>query len=81
MSDTWIVIGRNNWLLVGSSMAGDGAARLMSLKATCKENRVEPWGYLKDVLSVIPRGRNVQKLLRDAWLAANRKRWHIADQR
>ena len=33
--------------------------------------------YLKDVLSAIPHGRNVQELLPDTWLAANpEKRWH-----
>ena len=44
-----IAIGRKNWLFVGSERAGHGAAVLTSLVASCKNNHVEPWAYLKDV--------------------------------
>jgi transposase len=44
-----IAIGRKNWLFVGSERAGHRAAILTSLVASCKNNFVEPWAYLKDV--------------------------------
>ena len=77
-----IAIGRKNWLFVGSEAAGHRAARLMSLIASCKENRVEPWAYLKDVLQKLPTDPNLETLLPDAWLEQNpQHRWSIADQR
>ena len=77
-----IAIGRKNWLFVGSAEAGHRAARLMSLVATCKENRIDPWHYLQEVLRDLPRGRSLGELLPEAWQQANPEhRWHIADTR
>lgn len=77
-----VAIGRKNWLFVGSSLAGDRAAKLMSLVASCKANRVEPWAYLRDVFTYLPRGTDPADLLPDKWLEQNpRHRWNIADQR
>jgi hypothetical protein len=44
-----IAIGRKNWLFVGSRMAGERSAILTSLIASCKNNLVEPWAYLRDL--------------------------------
>ena len=49
-----IAIGRKNWLFVGSERAGQGAAVLTTLVASCKNNLVEPWAYLKDVFEKMP---------------------------
>ena len=80
-----IAIGRKNWLFVGSEQAGDRAAILTSLIASCKNNFVEPWAYLKDVLSKLPQQTSDQELyamLPDQWLTKNPdKRWEIALQR
>lgn len=77
-----VAIGRKNWLFVGSSLAGDRAAKLMSLVASCKANRVEPWAYLRDVFTRLPLGTDPADLLPDKWLEQNpRHRWNIADQR
>jgi transposase len=43
-----VAIGRKNWLFVGSRQAGERSARLMSLIASCKHNRVEPDSWLAD---------------------------------
>jgi transposase len=48
-----IAIGRKNWLFAGSNNGGDTAAAIYSLIETAKLNGVEPWAYLKKVLSVI----------------------------
>jgi hypothetical protein len=54
----------------------------MSLIATCKANRVEPWAYLRDVFTRLPAGSPLDDLLPDRWLTANpQHRWTIADHR
>jgi transposase len=77
-----IAIGRKNWLFVGSKQAGSRAAWLLSLIASCKANRVEPWAYLRDVFTRLPTAVPLDELLPDRWLTANpQHRWTIADHR
>lgn len=80
-----VAIGRKNWLFVGSPMAGERAAILMSLVASCKSTSVEPWAYLKDLFTRLPAlgtADELQSLLPNHWLAANpTHRWKIAEQR
>lgn len=80
-----VAIGRKNWLFVGSPIAGQRAAILMSLLASCKQNGVEPWAYLRDVFTRLPNwpaNQPMDELLPDAWLAAHpTHRWTIADRR
>ena len=77
-----VAIGRKNWLFVGSERAGGRAANLMTLIASCKDNRVEPWEYLRDVLTRLPDGVDLETLLPDVWLQQHpQHRWNIADQR
>ena len=83
--DTLVFTGRKNWLFVGSPRAGQRAAVLTSLMASCKNNLVEPWAYLKDVFERMahqPTDAELTELLPDAWLSANpTRRWDIADKR
>ena len=77
-----VAIGRKNWLFVGSKAAGQRAAILMSLIATCKANLVEPWAWLKDVLTQLPRGVSLESLLPHNWLLSHpQHRWTIAERR
>jgi len=84
-----VAIGRKNWLFVGSEQAGARAARLMSLIASCKDNRVEPWAYLRDLFTQLPTLvcvdgdlAELDSLLPDRWLATHpQHRWTIADRR
>ena len=80
-----IAIGRKNWLFVGSHAAGDRAAILASVIASCKENETEPWAYLRDILTRLPHkpvGDELATLLPDQWLHANpTHRWNIAQRR
>jgi transposase len=46
-------IGRKNWLFVGSDRGGRTAATLFSLVASAKRHELEPWAYLRDVLSCL----------------------------
>lgn len=49
-----LVIGRKNWLFAGSHDGGKNAALLYSLIETCKLNGINPFAYLKDVLTRLP---------------------------
>lgn len=46
-----VVIGRKNWLFAGNESGARRAAIIFSLIVTCKQNGVEPFAYLKDVLA------------------------------
>ena len=58
-----------NWLFIGSELAGQRAAMVMSLVQSAKMNGVEPWAYLRDVLARIhshPNSR-IEELLPHRW--------------
>ena len=48
-----IAIGRNNWMFLGSDNGGRTAAILFSFIASCQRHDVEPFAYLRDVLTRI----------------------------
>jgi hypothetical protein len=69
-----VAIGRKNWLFVGAVAGGKTAAVLLSFTSTCQRLGVEPWAYLRDVLSrlpSLPADRHAE-LLPDRWQAARR---------
>jgi len=47
-------IGKKNWLFVGHPVAGDRAAVLYSLIASCRRHGHNPHEYLKDLLTRLP---------------------------
>jgi len=49
-----IAVGRKNWLFVGSEQGGHTAAVLMSFTSTCHRLGMEPWAYLRDMLTWLP---------------------------
>ena len=62
-------LGRRNWLFIGSQLAGERAAVVMSLLQSAKLNGHEPWAYLKDVLTRLPMQLNsrIEELLPHRW--------------
>jgi transposase len=68
-----IAVGRKNWLFCGSDNGGRTAAILFGLVASCQRHHVEPFAYLKDVLTRIaahPHNR-LADLLPDRWKPAD----------
>ena len=65
-------LGRRNWLFIGSQLAGERAAVVMSLLQSAKHNGHEPWAYLKDVLTRLPTQLNsqIEELLPHRWQPA-----------
>lgn len=47
-------LGRKNWLFVGNDDGGEVNATLVSLLASCKLHGIEPHGYLRDLLCLLP---------------------------
>lgn len=47
-------LGRRNWLFVGSDEGGEVNATLVTLLASCKLHGIEPLGYLRDLLCLLP---------------------------
>jgi len=64
-----IALGRANWLFIGSQLAGERAAVVMSLLQSAKLCGHEPWAYLKDVLTRLPTQLNsrIDELLPHLW--------------
>jgi len=56
-----VALGRKNYLFAGSHEAAQQAAMIYSFLGTCKINNVEPYTWLKDILSRIP-DQSIQKL-------------------
>lgn len=48
-----LTIGRKNWLFVGNERGGKAAAVIYSLVQTCRNLKIDPQGYLEDVLNRI----------------------------
>jgi transposase len=67
-----VAVGRNNWIFFGSDEGGKTAAVLRSFVASCQRAGVDPFLWLKDVLSRIA-GHSITRLaelLPHNWVAA-----------
>jgi transposase len=67
-----LVVGRKNWLFVGSQQAGERAANVLSLIESAKLCGHDPWAYLKNVFERLPTLKNTDlaQLLPHNWLPA-----------
>ena len=48
------MIGRKNWLFVGTDDAATVNTTFVSLLASCALHRLEPWAYLRDLFCLLP---------------------------
>jgi transposase len=48
------VVGRKNWLFVGSDNGAVWNTNMVSLIASCQMHGIEPWAYFRDVLTLLP---------------------------
>lgn len=66
-----LALGRRNWLQIGGDGGLQSAAVFLSLAATAKRHRVNPWVYLKELLTAAaarPPDADFSDLLPDTWL-------------
>jgi transposase len=65
-----IAVGRKNYLFAGSDAGAERAATIYTIIGTCALARVEPWAYLRDVLSRLAAGwpqSRLDELLPTRW--------------
>jgi hypothetical protein len=67
-------VGRKNWLFIGDPDAGDRAAIFYSLMASCRRQGINPWDYLKDILSRLAAAKitAIESFLPAEWAKARR---------
>ena len=71
-----IALGRKNWLFCASQRGGEAAAIHFSFVASCRRHNVDPFVYLRDVLTRLPRlsetpaSDELRELLPDRWQPA-----------
>lgn len=67
-------IGRKNWLFVGHPDAGDRPAVFYSLMASCRLHGINPFEYLRDVLTRLPgvKSSQIEQFTPSAWAKARR---------
>jgi transposase len=64
-----VAVGRNNWLFCGSDNGGETAAILFSFMVTCRRHDIDPFAYLRDVLTRLPATpiNQIDQFLPDRW--------------
>ncbi len=67
-----IAIGRKNWLFAGSVRGGEAAAIILSFVESAKLHQLNPYAYLRDVLTRLPsaKARDLDSLLPHLWQPA-----------
>lgn len=64
-----VAIGRKNWSFAGNDRGGRAAAIIYSLIESCKVNDINPYDYLRDILTRLPNtlNRDIKSLLPYIW--------------
>jgi transposase len=62
-------LGKKNWLFIGDGGAGDRSAILYTVIESCRRRGLDPYAYLKDVLTRLPRMtiQQVPEILPSVW--------------
>ena len=64
-----LTVGRSNYTFAGNDRGGKAAAIIYSLIETCKLNKINPYEYLRDILTRLPNtlNRDIRLLLPYLW--------------
>ena len=68
-------VGKKNWLFIGEAGAGQRSAVLFTLIEACRSRSIDPWEYLRDVLTRLPAMTTSQigEVTPEAWAKAQSK--------
>jgi hypothetical protein len=68
-------VGKKNWLFIGEANAGHRSAVIYTLIESCRRRGLDPFAYLKDVLTRLPKATNwnIGELTPAAWAAAQKR--------
>ena len=69
-------VGKKNWLFIGAEDAGWPSAVIYSVITSCRNRGIDPYAYLRDVLTRLPTMTNHQipKITPAAWAEPDRRR-------
>jgi hypothetical protein len=67
-------IGKKNWLFFGEAEAGERSAIVYTIIESCRRRGIDPYAYLRDVLTRIPAMTNwqVRTITPEAWSKSQR---------
>ncbi|MDP9115028.1 MAG: IS66 family transposase [Acidobacteriota bacterium] len=67
-------IGKKNWLFIGEADAGERGAILYTIIENCRRRGIDPYAYLRDVLSRLPSMTNwqIKDITPEAWAKSQR---------
>ncbi len=67
-------IGKKNWLFIGQAEAGERSAIIYTVIESCRRRGLNPYAYLREVLTRLPRMTNKQipEVTPDAWAKTQR---------
>ena len=73
-------IGKKNWLFIGEAEAGQRSAIIYTVIESCRRRGIDPYTYLKDVLTRLPKMTNHQipEVTPAAWAKAHLQRQRLA---
>jgi hypothetical protein len=68
-------LGKKNWLFIGEASAGDRSAILYTLIESCRRRGIEPYAYLREVLTRLPHmtNRQIPEVIPAAWAKTRRQ--------
>jgi transposase len=68
-------IGKKNWLFMGEAGAGQRGAIIYTLIESCRKRSIDPYGYLRDLLTRLPTLKNTQipEVTPEAWARTSKK--------
>jgi hypothetical protein len=66
----YAILGRKAWLFFGNERGGETAATLFTLTKSCNRHRIDPYAYLRDVITRMPSmsASELVALLPDRWI-------------
>jgi transposase len=69
-------LGKKNWLFIGEAGVGDRGAIIYSLIESCRRRDIDPYEYLRDILTRLPNSTNwqIKDLTPQAWVKARNAR-------
>jgi len=67
-------IGKKNWLFIGDVGAGERSAIIYTIIESCRRREIDPYTYLRDVLTRLPNmtNRQIPEVTPEAWAKARR---------
>lgn len=67
-------IGKKNWLFIGDAEAGERSAIIYTIIESCRRRGLDPYAYLKDVLTRLPHmtNRQIPEVTPEVWAKSQR---------